>query len=164
MTIPKALPIDGAFFLNWMPHRKPMFWIDALIDCPNINEGICEVELKSNAHYMHPNGYVRASSMVEFTAQAYGVTSIYQAVLSVGVSLPKVNKSYLVAIKNAELLHAEQQLTVENLGPRLTIKVQKLKKMNSLVIFNGEVHSNKLGLVHRSQLRVYYEMPTNVSY
>lgn len=134
---------------NYLPHKPPMVWIDAVLDFSD-KGGTAQTELKSDALYFS-NGDLRPSSFIEFTAQAYAFVNL--AYLRAGGETDAVHsKTYLAAIKDFQF---HQRLPLKA-GDIVQTTVQKMRVFGPITVVKGECYVGPT-LITSCELKVFSE-------
>src|SRR5690242_13635939 len=99
MIITRTVPVKE--IEPYLPHRPPMVWIDDVLVFSE-KAGECRVILKPDGHYFGLEG-LRATSCLEFIAQAYGFISVCHHIYIMDPNSKPLSKAFLASIKNAEM-------------------------------------------------------------
>ncbi len=135
-----------------LPHRPPLLWIDQVVWSQE-NEGVCSVILKKNAHYFDSQK-VRASSFLEWMAQAYGFIRAC-SVLTQNETSQKLKKTYLAAVNDFEIFEENEIHLVED--KKLSIHIKTVKDLSPLFSIAGEIRTEEGIVLAKGNLKVYAE-------
>ena len=91
-------PIDAEKLQTALPHRPPMLWINKVLWAEH-GTGISLVVLDRTAHY-YDNKKLRASSLIEWMAQAYGLNTAAYELFTNGKEAKTPSKAFLAAVSN----------------------------------------------------------------
>jgi len=148
-----TLPIRVQDIEKYLPHRPPMVWIDEVLEFAE-KAGQCRVRLKADGHYMSAEG-LRATSFIEFIAQAYGFISVCHHIYILDPNSKPLSKAFLASLKDVELPSAE---TLKELkaGDELLISISGVRQMGPIVLFNGTVRCGDR-ILCEAQMKVFKE-------
>ena len=135
------------------PHRPPMVWIDEVIEY-GAREGSCLVKIKKDALYMDPEG-LRASSCIEFIAQAYGYMSIAYRIYETEPNAKPLKRAFLASIKEAKTCTPDLLRKISD-GDELQVKISGIRSMGPITSFNGQVVRGE-ELLCTAQMKVFSE-------
>lgn len=143
--------ISTTDLLNWIPHRSPMLWVDEVLSFSS-EGGECLVRLKPDAHYM-TDGKLRATSLVEFMAQAYGFILICN-VRSQDPDAVAFRDTFLVAVTDAhfEDLKLFPEIYSE---PILYVRIGRPRSLGSIYVFSGSVWTAQNRCIGKAQIKVF---------
>ena len=130
-----------------------MVWIDEVLNY-GAREGVCLVRIKKDALYMDPEG-LRASSCLEFIAQAYGYMSIAYRIYESEPDAKPLKRAFLASIKDAKTCAADRLREVRD-GDELEVKISGIRSMGPITLFNGQVVRGE-ELLCSAQMKVFSE-------
>lgn len=149
----KSQPTDFQRIYPYSPHRPPMIWIDEVVEY-GADRGEALVRIKSDAGYMDKSG-VRASSCLEFIAQAYGYTSIAWRIYEADPNAKPLKRAFLAAIKNARFCTPDRLRLLTD-GDVLHVRISDVRSRGSLTTFTGRVFRST-ELLCEAQMTVFSE-------
>jgi predicted hotdog family 3-hydroxylacyl-ACP dehydratase len=150
-TITRTIPVKE--IEPYLPHRPPMVWIDEVLVFSE-KAGECRVVLREDGLYMGEHG-LRATSCLEFIAQAYGFISVCHHIHIMDPNSKPLSKAFLASIKDAKLPTPET-LGRLRAGDELRVTIDGVRQMGPIVLFNGHIHSGDL-LICEAQMKVFKE-------
>jgi predicted hotdog family 3-hydroxylacyl-ACP dehydratase len=127
--------ISASAIQGYIPHRPPMVWIDEVMRYA-ADGGECRVQVRANALYMSASG-LRASSCLEFIAQAYGFIWICHITRNVDPHAKAMERAMLAAFKNARFDNSALREVKD--GDTLTVDISGIRVMGPITAFHGEV-------------------------
>lgn len=130
-----------------------MVWIDEVVDY-GAREGACVVRIKKDALYMDPEG-LRASSCIEFIAQAYGYMSIAYRIYESEPNAKPLKRAFLASIKDAKTCAPDRLREVRE-GDELQVKISGIRALGPITLFNGQVVRGE-ELLCSAQMKVFSE-------
>ena len=130
-----------------------MVWIDEVVNY-GAREGTCLVRIKKDALYMDPEG-LRASSCMEFIAQAYGYMSIAYRIYESEPDAKPLKRAFLASIKDAKTCAPDRLREVCD-GDELQVKISGIRSMGPITLFNGQVVRGE-ELLCTAQMKVFSE-------
>ncbi len=139
--------------LEWIPHRLPMIWIDSVTHFSE-EGGECLVKLKKDEAYMDCEG-LRASSLIEFMAQAHAFISICANRRDPNNKIPE--RAFLASIREA-ILPLNNDLKALQVGTVLRIQTSGHRKMGSITLFSGQVQvegENEKKFIASAEFKVF---------
>ncbi|NJM10194.1 MAG: hypothetical protein HC883_04820 [Bdellovibrionaceae bacterium] len=131
-------PINVQDIWEFIPHRPPMVWIDQIHDF-GASHGECSVRIKADAHYMGRDG-LRASSCLEFIAQAYGFISICHREATNEPVNQTPRRAFLASFKDAKFGEQDLLKSIQP-GEVLSVKVSGARQMGPIILFQGQVRA-----------------------
>lgn len=154
MSENRAIPVQE--ISNFLPHRPPMVWIDEVITFSE-KLGECRIVLKADGLYMGSEG-LRATSCLEFIAQAYGFISVCHHIYILDPKSKPLSKAFLASMKEAQL-PSPGTLRLLQPGDELRITIEGVRQMGPIVMFRGRIMRGDL-LVCEAQMKVFKEYQT----
>lgn len=148
----KAVQVQDIW--QYIPHKPPMVWIDQITDY-GATAGECIVNIKKDAHYMDGEGILRASSCVEFIAQAYGFMSICYRVYESQPNAKPLKRAFLASFKDVDFCPEETMRAVKD-GDRLVVKISGVRAMGPINLFQGQVFKGDQ-LLCETNMKVFSE-------
>lgn len=143
---------DIADILPLVPHRPPLVWVDEIIHF-DATSGEAAVDIKPGAYFLGPDG-LRASSCLEFIAQAYGYCSVAYGRLQ-NPDAPPLKRAFLASFKDAVFTESARMAAVK-IGDRVHARFSGVRHIGPITMFNGEVlHYG--GVLCSAQLKVFCE-------
>ena len=139
--------------IRYMPHRPPMVWIDRVREFSKVN-GFCFVDVRRDALYMGPTG-LRASSCLEFVAQAFGFIWTCYVTRTLNPLAPPMTKALLVSFKDAVFATREIFEHVQA-GDELSIRIENVRSVGPITAFGGVVRHRETTLC-AVQMRTFCE-------
>ncbi len=136
-----------------MPHRSTAIWIDSVIAYGE-DGGECRVRLDTRANYASA-GQVRATSYVEWVAQAYGY-SIAAWTHSRG-GAPEVRRAFLVSISNLTLSDGAARFAILE-AEELVIRARRTHQLGPISVVSGEVSTLIGRKLAEMRLKVFAEI------
>ena len=146
-------PISAREIQHYIPHRPPMVWIDEVLNY-SADGGECLIRLKPNSLYLSERG-LRATSCLEFIAQAYGFCWIAYVTRVKDPGASPMSRAFLAAFKDA-VFAAPDRLARVKAGDTLTVKITKRRPMGPIAAFKGQVLHEGDELL-RAQMRTFSE-------
>jgi len=137
----------------YLPHRPPMVWIDDVLSYSE-KQGHCRIRLKAEGLYMEGDT-LRASSCLEFIAQAYGFISVCHHIYIMDPDSKPLSKAFLASIKDAQLPSPEI-LSSLRAGTELTIHIDGVRAMGPIVMFRGKIMQDDRTICE-AQMKVFKE-------
>jgi predicted hotdog family 3-hydroxylacyl-ACP dehydratase len=116
---------------NFIPHRAPMRFIDALTDCTETTA--VATACFSADSFAVANGFVLEAALVECVAQTVAAAICYRAKIHGQSDSGIVAKGMLVAVSNFKIQSrspAEKQLRIE---------IRELKRLGLMLRVSGEI-------------------------
>ncbi len=149
------LPTRADFQKIWpySPHRKPMIWIDEVLEF-GAKAGACLVRIQKDAHYMSRSG-LRSSSCIEFIGQAYGYLSIAYRVYVSEPNAQPLRRAYLASVKNATFGSPDLMYSIKH-GDELIVKIFGIRQIGTINSFSGQVACGPK-ILCQAQLNVFSE-------
>lgn len=129
-------PVEAKDIWKYIPHRPPMIWIDRITDW-GATEGASEVDVRTDAHYMSPEG-LRPSSCIEIIAQTYGLVWTCHVIYNVDPNSKGMSVAMLAAFKDVKFAPPDVMRTVKE-GDRLICRISKVRWVGPIASFRGEV-------------------------
>jgi len=114
-----------------------MVWVDQVLDYSDTEGETC-LTVKSEGHYMDPQGSMRPSSCLEFIAQSYGFISICQREFSGNPIKSAPKRAFLASFNDAKFAAQSVMKSVKP-GDVLNIKVTSVRAMGPIILFSGQV-------------------------
>ncbi|MFO1487262.1 MAG: hypothetical protein U1F65_02180 [Verrucomicrobiota bacterium] len=129
---------------NLLPHRAPMRWIDALVDC---TETTAKATVTfSSGHYAVAAGRVLETALVECIAQTIAAAQSQRARGPGGSGRPSVGM--LAAVSNFK------QHSPAPLDQVLEIEIREVKKFSPMLMVAGRIQCDSQ-LIAEGELTVY---------
>lgn len=141
-------PVAVKDLMEYLPHRPPMVWVDEVVSADAV-EGVCRIHLSKEAGYMGPGG-VRASSAVEWMAQAYAYTRVCYARSAGAPGQKNLSKAYLVGIRQLEF--TSTKIPTEG---SLIVRVKTVRDLEGLTLLSGRVETSDGQLLASGTLKVF---------
>lgn len=154
MSQAQVVPVQEIF--QYLPHRPPMVWIDEVISFAE-KSGECRVRLNADGLYMDDVG-LRATSCLEFIAQAYGFISVCHHIFTLDPKSKPLSKAFLASMRNAEL-PSLGTLSHVKVGDVISITIDGVRQMGPIVMFKGVVKRGDL-LLCEAQMKIFKEYQT----
>ena len=145
--------IPVAEIAQYLPHRPPMVWIDEVLSFSD-KAGECRVTLQADGHYMGADG-LRATSCLEFIAQAYGFISVCHHLFVLNPHSKPLSKAFLASIKEAQLPSPEVLKKISP-GDELRIAIDGIRALGPITMFTGHVRRGA-SLICEAQLKAFRE-------
>jgi len=144
------LPVSTQDLLRYIPHRPPMVWVDTVVDFGK-DHGEVLVKVRKDAHYMSPEG-LRASSLLEFIAQAYGFCwacyVVWQDPNSNGMG-----QAMVTGFKEARFASSRDLQKVAH-GDMLKVTLTDMKRKGPITFLRGQVWHGDV-LLAESEMRTF---------
>jgi predicted hotdog family 3-hydroxylacyl-ACP dehydratase len=123
---------------TFLPHRAPFVWVSEVISISNGVDGpsgVCRVRLSEGSAFLGRDGKPRASSVVEWIAQAYGFVKACHHLSGNSETRPS-ERAFLVGINDCEvnLAGAEQETS-------LLVEVFERRVFHPAYLLDGVVQS-----------------------
>ncbi len=123
--------------ISYLPHRPPMVWIDKVVevgeDYREIS-GTCRLRVQKKGLYVNDQKELRASAVIEFTAQGFGYLKAAYQELHQFKDTPA--KTYLTGVRycyaNLSQLDLDQDIELE-------IRIKVKREMLPITFVYGEV-------------------------
>ena len=144
-------PIAVKDLMRYLPHRPPMVWVDQVIDF-SLNHGEVVVEVKGDALYMSPEG-LRASSLLEFIAQAYGFVWICYVKHVLDPSSKGMQQAMVAGFKQARFAPPTVLRRVAD-GDILVVKLTDMRRKGPITFLHGQVWFGNI-LLGESEMRTF---------
>ncbi|MGE0631824.1 MAG: hypothetical protein AB7O96_05425, partial [Pseudobdellovibrionaceae bacterium] len=128
-------PVDVRTLQSFLPHRGKAIWVDSVLEVSK-NYGLVEVIIKEKASYFSGK-YVRASTAIEWVAQAYGYTRAMSGILGNEV-VEQANKTFIAEVKSCDFLATKEDWKLQP-GLPIRIEVKCTHDFGSLKVVNGKV-------------------------
>lgn len=128
--------VEARDIWKYIPHRPPMIWVDRITDYA-ATEGASEIDVRTDAHYMSPEG-LRPSSCVEMIAQTYGLVWTCHVIKNVDPQSKGMSVAMLAAFKDVKFASPSVMAGVRE-GDRLVVKISKVRWVGPIASFRGEV-------------------------
>lgn len=129
------IPVEE--YQKYLQHRKPMVWIDRVVEAGMNDKGIfgaCKVVVEEGQLFLTEGGQIRGTSAVEFVAQAYGfVRACYQR----ENDIPYIAKrTFLTGIRSCQAQFGDRKFSE---GEELHIEIQTARELHPLFFIRGQV-------------------------
>lgn len=145
------LPIDVSDLEQFLPHRRPMVWVNQILRIDS-KGGEALIHLDPKAHYMDREE-VRPSSVIEWVAQTFGYVRACQSLMSGDGPTAKISHAYLASFKN--LLFLENFDSSIQAQKSLAVYVQTLRDFSPLKTVYGEVKTLTGKKIATGEITVY---------
>lgn len=146
-------PMPTSLLAAYLPHRAPFVWVSEVISVsvgPDGPSGICRVRLTEDAAFFGAGGEIRASSVVEWIAQAYGFVKACHH-LGSGQAEPSPERALLVGINDCEV-----NLTAAEQEASLLVEVFERRVLHPAYLLDGAVKSECGTRVYgRARLKIF---------
>lgn len=129
---PVQFPVETESLEFFLPHRKPMRWIDKILSADFAGNGTCCVKVSQNA-LMTKEARVFPAALIEFIAQSYGYLKALEAKNKEGLAIAS-----LAAIDSFEIF--AENLPAE--GSEVKIEIKTLNDLHPIYLIEGSVLEN----------------------
>ncbi|HEY8278081.1 MAG TPA: hypothetical protein VIH99_00565 [Bdellovibrionota bacterium] len=146
-------PVPTSDLGDYLPHRAPMVWVDEILEVnqsTNGPQGICRVVLGHDRAFHAADGSPRASTVVEWIAQAYGYVKAFHRRAG-GFGVAGFGRAILVGISDCEAdlsgIEEEQSLLVH---------VREMRNLHPAYVLEGSVTNEAGSRVYgKARLQVF---------
>ncbi len=138
--------------LNFVPHRPPMVWVDEILKFDE-NSGECLLIIKDGAHFMGSEG-LRATSCLEFIAQAYGYCSVAYSRRK-DPNWKPLKKAFLASFKEATFVEPARMAQIK-VGDQIKVAFTGVRNIGPITLFDGHASHNG-DILCQSQMKVFCE-------
>ena len=151
-----SLPIAIKELQNYLPHRPPMVWVDQVIEVGDDYKklsGACSIRLDKQALFVNNQTQLRASSAIEFSAQAFGYIKAAYQVMN-GLNNPPT-ETYLTGVRHCEADFSSLDLeTIDELH----VHVGVTRELSPLTFVRGEVRvPGQTEPLATTEIQVYFD-------
>ncbi len=147
-----ARPLEVKDILPLVPHRPPMVWVDELISF-SATEGSCRVHMHKEGLFLGPEG-LRASSCLEFIAQAYGFCSMAHKRTQDPATKP-FKRAFLASFKDARFA-SDQRMREVKVGDDIIVKYWGVRHLGSITVISGEAR-HRDDVICSAQMKIFTE-------
>lgn len=142
--------------ISYLPHRPPMVWIDKVVevgkDYRRIS-GVCRLQVQKNGLYVHNQKELRASAVIEYTAQGFGYLKAAYQKLHQFKDTPA--KTYLTGVRycyaNLSRLDLDQDIEFE-------IRIKVKREMRPITFVYGELYQvGNFECLAKCEIQIYVD-------
>ena len=146
-------PVPTERLSSYLPHRPPFAWVSEVVSLstgPEGPGGVCRVRMSADSAFYGPGGIPRASSVVEWIAQAYGFVKACHHLNGAEGGAPTA-RAFLVGINDCEV-----DLTGVAAEASLLVEVFERRVLHPAYLLDGVVKSESGSReIGRARLKVF---------
>lgn len=153
LSLPLSFPVSSTRLGAYVPHRPPMLWIHQVL-WVTPNQGACLAQPQNLGHAWDEQG-LRASSAVEWMAQASGFIKTCQHLNFKEQKIKETKNAYLVSVRNIELIKDFSQKASRQ--SQLIISIQTIRDLEPFSIIRAQVKTEVGEILAQGELKVFIE-------